>query len=68
MIIIFKMPVPDDKYFPTTISCQVHKIDTLIKDKLTKEQLQMFHKTIFGPLLNVNIVFNGQLIHHFLPR
>ncbi|KAL4026085.1 hypothetical protein IC575_014509 [Cucumis melo] len=26
----------------------------------------MFEKIIFGPLLNVNIVFNGQLIHHFL--
>ncbi|KAA0045940.1 Ulp1-like peptidase [Cucumis melo var. makuwa] len=38
------------------------------KDKLTKEQLQMFDKTIFGPLLNVNMVFNGQLIHHFLLR
>ncbi|KAL0546364.1 hypothetical protein IC582_016272 [Cucumis melo] len=68
MIIIFKIVVPADKYFPTTVSCQVHKIDTLIKDKLTKEQLQMFHKTIFGPLLNVNMVFNGQLIHHFLLR
>ncbi|KAA0038330.1 Ulp1-like peptidase [Cucumis melo var. makuwa] len=28
----------------------------------------MFEKTIFGPLLNVNMVFNGQLIHHFLLR
>ena len=28
----------------------------------------MFHKTIFGPLLNVNMVFNDQLIHHFLLR
>ncbi|KAL0549235.1 hypothetical protein IC582_013716 [Cucumis melo] len=28
----------------------------------------MFHKAIFGPLLNVNMVFNDQLIHHFLPR
>ncbi|KAA0047072.1 Ulp1-like peptidase [Cucumis melo var. makuwa] len=28
----------------------------------------MFNKTIFGPLLNVNMVFNGQLIHHFLLR
>ncbi|TYK01664.1 Ulp1-like peptidase [Cucumis melo var. makuwa] len=62
------MTVPSDKYFPATVSCQVHKIGSLIKDKLTKEQLQMFHKTIFGPLLNVNMVFNGQLIHHFLLR
>ncbi|KAL0534380.1 hypothetical protein IC582_028670 [Cucumis melo] len=63
---IFRMAVSSDKYFPATVSCQVHKIGSLIKDKLTKEQLQMFDKTIFGPLLNVNMVFNGQLIHHFL--
>ncbi|KAA0049597.1 MuDRA-like transposase [Cucumis melo var. makuwa] len=61
-----RMAVPSDKYFPATVSCQVHKIDSLIKDKLTKDQLQMFEKTIFGPLLNLNMVFNGQLIHHFL--
>ncbi|KAA0062142.1 Ulp1-like peptidase [Cucumis melo var. makuwa] len=54
------MAVPSNKYFPVTVLCQVHKIDSLIKDKLSKEQLQMFDKTIFGPLLN------GQLIHHFL--
>ena len=68
MIFLFRMIVPGDKYFPTTVSCQVHKIGTLIKDKLTKEQLHIFHKTIFGPLLNVNMVFNGQLIHNFLLR
>ncbi|KAA0060808.1 Ulp1-like peptidase [Cucumis melo var. makuwa] len=62
------MAVSSDKYFPATVSCQVHKIDSLIKDKLTKEQLQMFDKTIFGPLPNVNMVFNGQLIHHFFLR
>ncbi|KAL0540010.1 hypothetical protein IC582_024236 [Cucumis melo] len=62
------MAVPSDKYFPATVSCQVHKIDSLIKDKLTKEQLQMFEKIIFSPLLNVNMVFNSQLIHHFLLR
>ncbi|KAA0038422.1 Ulp1-like peptidase [Cucumis melo var. makuwa] len=28
----------------------------------------MFDKTIFGPLLNVNMVFNDRLIHHFLLR
>ncbi|KAA0041688.1 Ulp1-like peptidase [Cucumis melo var. makuwa] len=62
------MAVPSDKYFPATVSCQVHKIGSLIKDKLTKDQLQMFEKIIFGPLLNVNMVFNDQLIHHFLLR
>ncbi|KAA0061902.1 Ulp1-like peptidase [Cucumis melo var. makuwa] len=65
---LHKMAVTSDKYFPATVSCQVHKIGSLIKDKLTKDQLQMFEKTIFGPLLNVNILFNGQLIHHFLLR
>ncbi|KAL0556168.1 hypothetical protein IC582_004678 [Cucumis melo] len=62
------MVVPSDKYFPSTMSCQVHKIGSLIKDKLTKEHLQMFDKIIFGPLLNMNMVFNDQLIHHFLLR
>ncbi|KAA0039636.1 Ulp1-like peptidase [Cucumis melo var. makuwa] len=62
------MAVPSDKYFSATVSCQVHKIGSRIKDKLTKEQLQMFDKIIFGPLLNVNMVYNGQLIHHFFLR
>ncbi|KAL4037211.1 hypothetical protein IC575_000799 [Cucumis melo] len=62
------MVVPSDKYFPATVSCQVHKIGSLIKDKLTKDQLQMSEKIIFGPLLNVNMVFNDQLIYHFLLR
>ncbi|TYK15331.1 Ulp1-like peptidase [Cucumis melo var. makuwa] len=62
------MAVPSNKYFSSTVSCQVHKIDSLIKDKLTKEQLQMFNKSVFGPPLNVNMVFNGQLIYHFLLR
>ncbi|KAL0555837.1 hypothetical protein IC582_004338 [Cucumis melo] len=62
------MAVPSDKYFSATVSCQVHKISSLIKDKLTKQQWQMFDKTIFGPFLNVNMDFNGQLIHHFLLR
>ncbi|KAL0561596.1 hypothetical protein IC582_002030 [Cucumis melo] len=66
MIIIFRMTVPSEKYFHAFVLYQVHKIGILIKDKLTKEQLQMLNKTIFGPLLNVNMVFNGQLIYHFL--
>ncbi|TYJ97629.1 Ulp1-like peptidase [Cucumis melo var. makuwa] len=40
------MAVPNNKYFPAIVSCQVHKIGNLIKDKLTKEQLQMFNKTM----------------------
>ena len=67
-MIIFMMVVHGGKYISATVLCQVHKIRILIKDKLTKEQLQMFHKTIFGSLINVNMIFNGQLIHHFLLR
>ncbi|TYJ97345.1 Ulp1-like peptidase [Cucumis melo var. makuwa] len=59
------MAVPRDKYFPATVSCQVHKIGSLIKDKLEQ---QMSDKKISGPLLNDNMIFNGQLIHHFLLR
>ncbi|WP_217833200.1 DUF1985 domain-containing protein, partial [Picosynechococcus sp. PCC 7002] len=30
--------------------------------------MEMFRKTSFGPLLDVDLVFNGQLFHHFLLR
>lgn len=30
--------------------------------------MKMFRKTSFGPLLDVDLVFNGQLFHHFLLR
>ncbi|KAA0055514.1 Ulp1-like peptidase [Cucumis melo var. makuwa] len=56
------MAVPSDKYFPATVSYQVHKISGLIKDKLTKEELQMFNKTIFGPLLNVNMFYDPSFL------
>ena len=62
------MAVSEDKYFPTTVSCMVHKTSSLIKSKLTTDQMEMFRKTSFGPLLNVDLVFNGQLFHHFLLR
>ena len=62
------MAVSEDKYFPATVSCMVHKTSSLIKSKLTTDQMEMFRKTSFGPLLNVDLVFNGQLFHHFLLR
>ena len=68
MIIVFSMGVLGEKYFPPIVSCQVYKINIVIKEKLTKEQLEMFHKTISGPLVIVKMDFNGQLIHHFLLR
>lgn len=62
--------VPIDKYFPVTKCSRAHIGTTsdTIKKKLTQKQMTMFRKTCFGPLLDVNIVFNGQLIHHFLFR
>lgn len=56
--------VPIAKYFPATISCLVHtcKTNTLMKKKLTEAQLG------FGPLLDIDLVLNGQLFHHFLLR
>ena len=62
------MAVSEDKYFPATVSCMVHKTSSLIKSKLTTDQMEMFRKTSFGPLLDVDLVFNGQLFHHFLLR
>ena len=53
------MVVSEDKYFPATVSYMVHKTSSLIKSKLTTDQMEMFKKTSFGPLLDVDLVFNG---------
>ena len=60
------MVVSEEKYFPATISCRVHKIHTVIKDKLASELMEIFNKTIFGPLLNVDMIFSSQLFHFLL--
>ncbi|XP_038903777.1 uncharacterized protein LOC120090280 [Benincasa hispida] len=65
---VAKMIVPTEKYFSTIVSCQVHKIVSVIKNKLTKEKMRMFRTTVFGPLLDIDLVFNGQLFHYFLLR
>lgn len=62
------MVVFEDKYFSPSFSCQVHKTHTVSKDKLTNEHMEMFNKMIFRLFLNVDIVFNSQLFHHFLFR
>lgn len=62
------MAVPVEKYFPATVMSLVHRVAPLIKEKLTDDQMKIFRSTIFGPLLDVDICFNGQLIHHFLLR
>lgn len=43
-------------------------ICAVIKNKLTSEQMEMFNKTILGPLLNVDMVINDRLFHHSLSR
>ncbi|XP_038894652.1 uncharacterized protein LOC120083141 [Benincasa hispida] len=45
------MDVPPEKYFPATVSCQVHKTAFVIKNKLTEEQIRLYRKIVFGPLL-----------------
>ncbi|XP_038896280.1 uncharacterized protein LOC120084553 [Benincasa hispida] len=62
------MIVLAEKYFPATVACQVHKIAPVIKKKLTEEQMRLYKETTFDPLLDIYLVFNGQLLHHFLSR
>ncbi|XP_038904329.1 uncharacterized protein LOC120090683 [Benincasa hispida] len=62
------MAILAEKYFSAIVSCQVHKSVSVIKNKLTEEQMRMFKTTPFGPLLDVDLVFNGQHFHHFLLR
>ncbi|XP_038904294.1 uncharacterized protein LOC120090648 [Benincasa hispida] len=65
---IGKIDVLAKKYFPATVSYQVHKTVFVIKNKLTEEKMRLYKKTAFGPLLDINLIFNGQLLHHFLLR
>ncbi|XP_022158660.1 uncharacterized protein LOC111025123 [Momordica charantia] len=57
-------------YASAKVSCLSHlaKTVTAIKGKLAPRQLSMFRKTIFGHLLNVDLVFNGSLVHNILLR
>ncbi|XP_038895862.1 uncharacterized protein LOC120084030 [Benincasa hispida] len=59
------MIIPAEKYFPATASYQVHKTTSVIKNKLTEEHMRLIGN---GPLLDIDLVFNGQLLHHFLLR
>ncbi|XP_022156659.1 uncharacterized protein LOC111023508 [Momordica charantia] len=57
-------------YASANVSCLSHlaKTVTAIKGKLAPRQLAMFRKTIFGHLLDVDLVFNGPLVHNILLR
>ncbi|KAL4011369.1 hypothetical protein IC575_028426 [Cucumis melo] len=57
-------------HFYSLVSCLSHLEKTThnIKAKLKPDQLALFRKTKFGHFLDLNIVFNGSLIHYLLLR
>ncbi|KAL0534172.1 hypothetical protein IC582_028456 [Cucumis melo] len=57
-------------HFYSLVSCLSHLEKTThnIKAKLKPDQLTLFRKTKFGHFLDLNIVFNGPLIHYLLLR
>ncbi|KAL0546604.1 hypothetical protein IC582_016516 [Cucumis melo] len=57
-------------HFYSLVSCLSHLEKTThnIKAKLKPDQLALFRKTKFGHFLDLNIVFNGLLIHYLLLR
>ncbi|KAL0534840.1 hypothetical protein IC582_029137 [Cucumis melo] len=57
-------------HFYAQVSCLSHLEKTThnIKVKLKLYQLALFRKTKFGHFLDLNIVFNGPLIHYLLLR
>ncbi|KAL4035296.1 hypothetical protein IC575_003977 [Cucumis melo] len=57
-------------HFYSLVSCLSHLEKTTynIKAKLKPDQLALFRKTKFRHFLDLNIVFNGPLIHYLLLR
>ncbi|KAL0537349.1 hypothetical protein IC582_026327 [Cucumis melo] len=57
-------------HFYSLVSClsYLEKTTHNIKTKLKPDQLALFRKTKFGYFLDLNIVFNGPLIHYLLLR
>ncbi|KAL0556971.1 hypothetical protein IC582_005489 [Cucumis melo] len=57
-------------HFYSLVSCLSHLEKTThnIKAKLKPDQLALFRKIKFGHFLDLNIVFNGPLIHYLLLR
>ncbi|XP_022141672.1 uncharacterized protein LOC111011977 [Momordica charantia] len=62
--------IPPSSYRSSNLTCLSHIGSTVkaIKSKLTPRQLSMFRKTIFGHLLDVELVLNGPLLHNLLLR
>ncbi|XP_022155158.1 uncharacterized protein LOC111022300 [Momordica charantia] len=59
-----------DDWFPPTLTNLAHadKTTSRLKGRLTPTQIDMFRQTCFGPILDMDVVFNGPLIHHLLLR
>ncbi|KAL0534398.1 hypothetical protein IC582_028689 [Cucumis melo] len=57
-------------HFYALVSCLSHLENTThnIKVKLKPDQLALFRETKFGHFLDLNIIFNGSLIHYLLLR
>ena len=57
-------------HFDSQVTSISHLGSTIrnITEKLNEEQLRLFRATQFGPFLDVNLSFNGQLIHFLLLR
>ena len=55
-------------HFQALVSNLSHLVNTTrnIKAKLQPDQLTLFRNTKFGHFLDLNIVFNGPLIHYLL--
>ncbi|XP_038882313.1 uncharacterized protein LOC120073554 [Benincasa hispida] len=51
-----------------TCLANVANANKIVKQKLTKRQLKMFKRTVFGRFLDIELVFNSPLIHHMLLR
>lgn len=64
------LKINQDDWFPAALSNLAHvgKTSSRLKARLTPSQLDMFSQTCFGPILGMNVVFNGPLLHHLLLR
>ena len=66
-----KMKLAYADHFPGRISsmCNFSTVIKAIEQKLTKRQLHMFKKYIFGPFLECqNFPFSGVILHNVLLR
>lgn len=62
--------IPPSLYTSSQLTClsYIAKTAEIIKKKLTSRQLRLFRNTVFGYLLDVDLVFKRPLIHSLLLR